>query len=266
VLYDELIRRTGYISMLEAKDLEENLSRIENVRELKTNIIAFMNENGGSLFDFLSETALYTDLDREDQSTDRVMMMTMHSAKGLEFDTVFIAGAEEGIFPGVRAIGEPEEMEEERRLCYVAMTRAKRRLIVTSAQRRMIFGQTKASEPSRFIREIDRDNIIIHEPDVEFTDFYTESYYTEPYYTPKVTAPYRKNRDTRSPGTSFRMPESPPSISFEQGDKVEHKTFGHGVIVKKTSAGGDALLEIAFDDHGEKRLMQGTASRYMKKI
>jgi len=265
VLYDELIRRSGYIRMLEAKDLEENLSRIENVRELKTNIIAFMNENGGSLFDFLSETALYTDLDRDDQSSDRVLMMTMHSAKGLEFDTVFIAGAEEGIFPGVRAIGEPDEMEEERRLCYVAMTRAKRRLIITSAQRRMIFGKTMSSEPSRFMDEIDRDNIIIHEPEVRLTDFYTESYYSESYYKPKATAPYRKNRDTRSPGTVFPVRESPPSVSFEQGDTVEHKTFGHGVIIKKTSAGGDALLEIAFDEHGEKRLMQGTASRYMTK-
>ena len=134
-LYDEILNRTGYIRALEEKGSDEALARIENVRELKTNIIVFMNENSGTLFDFLSETALFTDLDKDDKSTDRVLMLTMHSAKGLEFDTVFIVGAEEGLFPGIRSIGEPGEMEEERRLCYVAMTRARRRLYFTSARR-----------------------------------------------------------------------------------------------------------------------------------
>ena len=261
VLYDELIKRTGYIRMLEAKDLDENLSRIENVRELKTNIIGFMNESGGSLFDFLSETALYTDLDRDDQSSDRVMMMTMHSAKGLEFDTVFIVGAEEGIFPGVRAIGEPDEMEEERRLCYVAMTRAKRRLIITSAQRRMIFGKTMASEPSRFVREIDSDNIIIHEPVMKFTDFYPESY-----YRPIRTDVLRKKQEIRPLKQALVTQESIPPVSFEKGDTVEHKAFGRGVIMSVSAAGGDALLEIMFDAHGQKRMMLNTASRYMTKV
>ena len=162
-LYDALIDRTGYVRALEDKGNDEAIARIENVRELKTNIIGFMNENGGNLFDFLSETALYTDMDRDETGTDRVLMMTMHSAKGLEFDTVFIVGAEEGLFPGLRSIGDPAEIEEERRLCYVAMTRAMRRLYFTSARQRMLFGKTSSAQPSRFIGEIGSDNIDIQQ-------------------------------------------------------------------------------------------------------
>jgi len=250
VLYDELISRTGYIRMLEGKKLEENLSRIENVRELKTNIIAFVNENSGSLFDFLSETALYTDLDRDDQSTDRVLLMTMHSAKGLEFDTVFIAGAEEGIFPGARAIGEPGEMEEERRLCYVAMTRAKRRLYFTSAKRRMLFGRTSASEPSRFVHEISSDNINVYEPVSDFYDY--EFSYNQQKRNFSAAKPVKK--------------ENHPLVTFNKGDSVDHTVFGHGIILSISPAGGDALLEIAFDDVGTKRLMLNSAARYLKKV
>jgi len=262
-LYDELISRTGYIRMLSDKINEENTSRIENVEELKTNIIGFVNESGGSLFDFLSETALYTDLDRDDQSSDRVLMMTMHSAKGLEFDTVFIVGAEEGIFPGARAIGEPGEMEEERRLCYVAMTRAMRRLYFTSAQRRMLFGKTSASKPSRFVREICPEHIEIHEPTHDFSSFEFD-------HMPKEYPSWQKKREYLSPAirssTLMSKPINPdPKESFVKGDIVEHKAFGKGVIVNVNAAGGDALLEIAFDEIGTKRLMLNSAQRYLTK-
>ena len=173
-LYDMLLMRSGYVRMLEEKDSYENISRLENVREMKTNILSFMTEReNSSLFDFLSETALYTDLDRSDDSVDWVSLMTMHSAKGLEFDTVFIVGAEEGLFPGFRSIGDPLELEEERRLCYVAMTRAERRLFFTSARQRMLFGKTNAAQKSRFVREISGDNIEIHEPRYSFDDSFT---------------------------------------------------------------------------------------------
>jgi len=262
MLYDELISRTGYIRMLKDKDNEENISRIENVKELKTNIIAFLNENGGSLFDFLCETALYTDLDRDDFGSDKVLMMTMHNAKGLEFDTVFVVGAEEGIFPGVRAFGQPDEMEEERRLCYVAMTRAKRMLYLTSARRRMLFGRTSAYEPSRFVREINRENIEVNETitDPEFNK--TESYsYYESYtpYSPGKT-PQRNNQKEKP---SFSFTQSRESSVWSKGDIVNHKAFGRGVIVSVSPAGGDALLEIAFDETGTKRLMLNSASRYI---
>jgi len=261
VLYDELINRTGYIRMLEEKKMDENLARIENVRELKTNIIGFINDNGGSLFDFLSETALYTDLDRDDQSSDRVLMMTMHSAKGLEFDTVFVVGAEEGIFPGVRAIGEPGEMEEERRLCYVAMTRAKRRLYFTCARRRMLFGKTSASESSRFVREISGDNIDIHESANTLSEWPWE----QNKFSARGWEPRKSGDLSRLPREAVTPAVKPVSTDYSKGDAIEHNSFGRGVITSIDTGGGDALLEIAFDDIGTKRLMLNTAAKYMTK-
>ena len=147
--------------MLEAKNTVEDRTRLENVRELLTSIRGYM-ENAGdepTLAGFLDEIALYTDLDSHDPDQDCVVMMTMHAAKGLEFPVVFLVGAEEGIFPGIRAIGETEEMEEERRLCYVAMTRAKEKLYLTCASQRMLFGRTSANRPSRFVGEIPEEHL-----------------------------------------------------------------------------------------------------------
>jgi len=305
VLYDALLSRTGYIRMLEEKGTDENISRIENVRELKTNIISFMNENGGSLFDFLNETALYTDLDRDDSGTDRVFMMTMHSAKGLEFDAVFIVGAEEGVFPGVRAIGEPGDMEEERRLCYVAMTRAMRRLYFISALRRMLFGKTSPAQPSRFLGEISGENIDIHEQYEHFGDYDPDFEYSGGYRgyrgaarNPAFSSPqypafrtqnstFRTAHTTPSEQSStFHTTHSTPSrqnstlrtthsalhrqgdtgTGFKKGDTIKHTAFGRGVITDLTPGGGDILLEIAFDDTGTKRMLLNSAARYMTKI
>ena len=146
---------------LESKNPVEDRTRLENVRELLTSIRGYM-ENAGdepSLAGFLDEIALYTDLDSHDPDQDCVVMMTMHAAKGLEFPVVFVVGAEEGIFPGIRAIGETEEMEEERRLCYVAMTRAKEKLYLTCANQRMLFGRTSSNRPSRFVEEIPPEHL-----------------------------------------------------------------------------------------------------------
>ena len=159
--YEELIVRTGYATMLESKNTVEDRTRLENVRELLTSIRGYM-ENAGeepSLAGFLDEIALYTDLDSHDPDQDCVVMMTMHAAKGLEFPVVFVVGVEEGIFPGIRAIGETDEMEEERRLCYVAMTRAKQKLYLTCANQRMLFGRTSSNRPSRFVEEIPPEHL-----------------------------------------------------------------------------------------------------------
>jgi len=195
-------------------------------------------------------------------------MMTMHSAKGLEFDTVFIVGAEEGIFPGVRAIGEPGEMEEERRLCYVAMTRAMRRLYFTSANRRMLFGRTSASKPSRFVREINYENLDIHEPVNNFIDFEYD-------YKPVEKSAWRSKQENhfssfdrtseQKPSMQRKPPSPTPAIEFNKGDNIVHKAFGNGFIISISPAGGDALLEIAFDDVGTKRLMLNSATRYLDK-
>jgi len=268
-LYDTLINRTGYIRMLEKKGTDENLSRIENVRELKTNIIRFMNDNGGSLFDFLNETSLFTDIDHDDRNTDRVAMMTMHSAKGLEFDTVFIVGAEEGIFPGIRAINEPEEIEEERRLCYVAMTRAMRRLYLICARNRMLFGKTTSAQPSRFMREIHDGNIDIYDGRDSFRDYdFDQSGAFGHMGRDNTTHSRPQFRNTAYRAPHKEISSSPPNKlpDFKRGDTIDHKAFGRGVITGISPAGGDALLEIAFDDTGTKRMLLKTTGRYMKKV
>ena len=150
--YDELLVRRGYVSMLESKDTPENKTRLENIRELKSSIQAYLqNSENPTLAGFLEEIALYTDLEEYNQGDDAVVMMTMHSAKGLEFANVFLVGFEDGLFPCTRAIGDREEMEEERRLCYVAITRAKEHLTITHARQRMLYGRTAAALPSRFL-------------------------------------------------------------------------------------------------------------------
>lgn len=141
--------------MLEEKHTVEDDARAQNIKELKSSIINYKGETDNpTLEGYLADVALYTDMDNYDDSADCVVMMTMHSAKGLEFPNVFVVGCEEGIFPGIKAIGEADEMEEERRLCYVAITRAKKRLFLSCARQRMLFGRTTANRVSRFIDEI----------------------------------------------------------------------------------------------------------------
>ena len=274
--YDALLDRTGYVKALEAKTTDENLTRIENVQELKSNIVNFLSESPqGTLFDFLNEIALYTDLDQYDKSADSVIMMTMHSAKGLEFPTVFIVGAEEGIFPGVKSIGEPEEMEEERRLCYVAMTRARQKLYFTAARQRMIFGRTSAGRPSRFIDEVSEEYIEKPEPAFQSFGVVFETDGAEParrQASPQSPA-IRTYSGARPDGKRELKPFSPPVAAapaalpaYSKGDLVKHKAFGRGMITDVQPAGGDALLEVAFDGVGTKRLMAKSAAAYMQKI
>ena len=271
-LYDALIERTGYVRALETKKTDENLTRIENVQELKTNIVSFMREMpDGTLFDFLNEIALYADIDQYDNNADSVVMMTMHSAKGLEFPTVFIVGAEEGIFPSLRSIGELEEMEEERRLCYVAMTRAKLKLYFTSAQQRMLFGKTTAGKPSRFVDEVNDD--YIDKPDAASHEY---AYSPDPGELEDRRAGARRVQNragaagggkqfagTKQPFAPVRPAASLPD--FKKGDAVVHKAFGQGMVTGVQPTGGDALLEVCFDTVGTKRLMAKSAAAYMKK-
>ena len=260
-LYDLVIERTGYVKALEEKNTQENVARIENVQELKTNIVNYLKEEPeGNLAGFLDEVALYTDIDNYDREADCVTMMTMHAAKGLEFPTVFVVGCEEGIFPGLRAIGEQDEMEEERRLCYVALTRAKKHLFLTCARQRMLFGRTTANRISRFVEEIPEDDIVkkgltrgygYSEPTPQQKD-YKQYVDRQPRKTHTVTAPAR--------------PKSPASgPAFALGDRVKHRAFGSGVITKVTPMGGDALLEVQFESAGLKRLMLRAAGQFMTK-
>ena len=258
--YDELLIRTGYVDMLESKDTEENKTRLENVRELKSSINSYVeNAETPTLAGFLEEIALYTDLEQYNENDDAVVMMTMHSAKGLEFPHVFLVGFEDGLFPGMRAIGDAEEMEEERRLCYVAITRAKQSLTITHARQRMIYGRTSSALPSRFLREIPEECI------VKRGGYHRVSTSEHNSYSPygSHASQYKKPRSS----ILSAAPTAPaPCLELNQGDMVMHATFGRGLVLSVRKMGGDALLEIAFDDIGTKKLMAKTASAHMKKL
>lgn len=277
-LYDVLLDKSGYMSMLNEKDTIENNTRRENILELKSNIISFLKENGdeAGLAQFLDEVALYTDIDQYDIDADSVVLMTIHSAKGLEFPTVFIAGAEEGIFPGIRSIGEREELEEERRLCYVALTRAKEKLIITSAKQRMLFGRTTNNQISRFATEIpencveEKDSALHLKPRKsggyvkgenvrrtwDFSDIADVGQITD--------TVHRYSKESVSQKSNSAVTDS--NIKLNKGDRVEHNAFGSGMVISVTPTGGDALIEIAFDKVGTKKLMLKFAAQYMRKL
>ena len=286
--YEEVVARTGYAAMLQAKNDIESRTRLENVRELLTSIKGYM-ENGSeqpTLAGFLDEIALYTDLDSHDPDEDAVVMMTMHSAKGLEFPTVFVVGMEEGIFPGMRSIGDMEEMEEERRLCYVALTRAKERLYLTCAGQRMLFGRTSNNRPSRFAGEIPGElleqsgrSYLDPTPTGDDWDEFDQrpqvSTYREPYRSaygagerrPAYT-PARPQKPASRPAFQSAVSPAPsPALpEYQKGDMLEHKAFGRGMVLSAQKMGGDVLLEIAFDGVGAKRLMLKTSAQYLKKV
>ena len=251
-LYDLVLEATGYEKALRDKGGDENLARLENIAELKTNILGYIKETGDtSLAGFLDEVALYTDLDSYSADADCAVMMTMHSAKGLEFPVVFVVGMEEGLFPGTRSIGEPDEMEEERRLCYVALTRARETLYLTCARQRMIFGRTTMNKPSRFTDEIP-------EEDMERTGATPEK---QREWHPRKKLPPEPRKHAAAPPAQAAAP-----AKFSVGDRIEHTAFGAGEITKLTPMGGDALIEISFAGAGTKRLMLRAASQHMKKV
>ncbi len=275
-LYDLVLEKSGYLRMLEESKDPKDQSRIENVRELKTSMLGFENETGdSSLQAYLENIALYTDLDDMDRSEDSVVLMTIHSAKGLEFPVVYVVGMEEGIFPGIRAIGEADEMEEERRLCYVAFTRAKKKLVLTHARQRMLFGRTTANRVSRFLeeselvsgREESERRSAVRSADWE--DFQGETR-GDPWRKASVQPASGRKPEGRSSFPLRRKPEtssgeaSAPILQLRVGQAVTHKAFGKGTVTKMTPMGGDHLIEIQFESVGSKKLMLKTASRFLQ--
>ena len=257
-LYDELLARTGYVIALETKGTVDDIARVENVRELKTSIIDYMKESGDNTLEgYLANVALYTDMDSYDPDADCVILMTMHSAKGLEFPTVFAVGMEDGIFPSMRALGEPDEMDEERRLCYVAITRAKERLYLTCARQRMIFGRTTMNKLSRFVSEIPEEHIHKNIPSYEKREKTWEER--------KVHRPRFKDKGLSFAASAPETPKPENTEAFALGDSVRHKAFGSGVITKMSPMGGDYLIEINFEGVGVKKLMLRAAAQYMTK-
>ena len=271
--YDAVCEQTSYVRTLQEKGDVESRGRLENVQELKSNIVSFLENDpeDATLSGFLNEIALYTDLDSA-TSDNCVTMMTMHSAKGLEFPCVYVVGVEEGIFPGIRAIGEAEEMEEERRLCYVAMTRAKEKLTLTNTRQRTLYGRTSPAMPSRFLKEIPEENMEwLGKPEPQQAASHWEGEWQRPAAASQVRTrreePVRSITAPSAPSVRARSAApSAPLMQLRAGDSVRHNAFGDGMVLSVRPMGGDALVEVAFDKIGTKKLMLKAAGTHLTKL
>ena len=273
------LNKTGYVKALENENTIEAESRIQNLEEFLTVAIEFeeqMAEN--TLAEFLESISLTSDIDNMEESEDTVTLMTLHSAKGLEFPVVFLVGMEEGIFPGYKSIGEIKELEEERRLFYVGITRAMQYLYLTCSKRRTIFGSTSYNQMSRFLKEIPKDLLDGYEEiDNEDNNSFKDSNYGWEYgtnYAGKVKT-YKFDNVEKIPEVKekvgafqFRTAESflnslnkkasdrqVDITKYKEGQRIYHKKFGEGTINKIEQEGEDYKLDIQFDKVGHKRLM-----------
>ena len=240
-LYQLLLEKTKYIEALRAED-DNAQERIENINELSSNLVKYEEENPeGGLAGFLEEVSLFTDIDNYDSSSDSVTMMTIHSAKGLEFPVVFLPGMEEGIFPGMQSIYNPGEVEEERRLAYVAITRAREELFLTNADSRLLFGSTSRNKPSRFLKEIPE----------ELTEHSRSRSWKKPEPGIELPTPAAEHR-TASMNAAHQFGPAvipgagPTKETYRTGDRVLHRTYGEGIVLTATPMGNDTLLEIDF--------------------
>ena len=257
-LYDELVERIDYLNFLKTDDPESAEDRAANVQELASNLRRFEEENPeGTLSDFLEEVSLITDIDNYDNNADSVVLMTVHSAKGLEFPVVFLPGMEENIFPGMASVYVPSEVEEERRLAYVAITRAKEELYIFHAESRMIFGMTNRNRVSRFVEEI---------PEMLVEHTRSRDYSARPVSMPSFggAKPFGEAPKTKSVAEAGGFMPKPrvkpaPAGTYRVGDTVLHKAFGTGLIVSATPMANDTLLEVAFDKVGTKKLFANFA-------
>ncbi|MDR0315174.1 MAG: UvrD-helicase domain-containing protein [Oscillospiraceae bacterium] len=247
-LFTQLMDKSGYITGL-SYDKDTFEDRLENINELSSNLLRYTQENeDADLGGFLEEVSLMSDIDNYNAGTDAVVLMTLHSAKGLEFPSVFMTGMEQGVFPGIQSMYPPSEIEEERRLAYVGITRAKERLYMTNVRARMLFGTTTRNRPSMFLLEIP----------LELTRGRIESgYFEKP----------DKNKYEREAKPSYHSKanhfvsskQNALKYTYNKGDTVTHRTFGTGVVLVVQPMGNDTLLEIAFDKAGTKKLMANFA-------
>lgn len=252
-LFRQTIERSGYRDMLVAEG-EEGKERLANVEELVNNAVEYEEANGeATLSGFLEEVALVSDVDNYDKEADAVVMMTMHSAKGLEFPVVFLPGLENGMFPSMQSQTDPEEMAEERRLAYVAITRARERLYLTHARERLYYGKTQYNPVSCFVKEIPTECLNEQEKKL-----------ARPFQVPKRQDFYNNDRLTAagSTATSRSKPKEPAEF-MPVGTSVEHPTFGRGIVMSARNLGSDVLYEVTFDQVGTKKLM-GNMARLKK--
>lgn len=243
---DTILEKTGYHGMLESMG-EEGTFRLENIEELKTSILTYQNEaEEASLGGFLEEISLYTDVDKYEPDQDTVMLMTVHSAKGLEFRNVFLVGMEQGVFPGNRSLSTPQDLEEERRLAYVALTRAKEKLTLTTAASRMLFGMTMRNPPSQFLEEIDKSLL-------EEKTSRRQSKRGIPAGSAESVQSISLLQQQMA-ASKKRVYQAQPK-EFHVGERVRHAVFGDGTVLSIIKMANDAMLEVGFDQVGTKRLM-----------
>ena len=257
-IVEDVIETSGYAAALEEEKKEDNRDRLENLCEfisVAKNFDDGAAEGENGLADFLAQIALISDVDQTEQSDGTVTLMTFHAAKGLEFPAVFMAGMEEGLFPHSRTLLDDTEIEEERRTCYVGITRAERRLYLTYARQRTIYGRTEMSRPSRFLTEIPEE-LVEH----KVADFFGGADLRAPsnIWSERSTRTERKRympppQHTAADGSVIR-PDA--SAAFQAGDAVRHSKWGDGRIVAISGAGEDAELSIAFPGEGIKKFVQ----------
>ena len=252
-LYDSIIEETGYVGYLRSNP-EKFDDRMQNINELKSNLVRYEEDNeDATLNDYLEEIALLTDIDNYNAGEDAVVLMTLHSAKGLEFPVVFMPGLEEGIFPGIQSMYNETEVEEERRLAYVGITRAKEKLYITKAKSRMLYGSTNYFHQSRFISEIP-ENLLNIRQETGFRAMAGLDRAAK--HSPYVASAREHHIDRGFSGSGKASSKvTTGDIDYKVGDTVIHKVFGEGVITKTTSMGNDLLLEIAFVKAGTKKIM-----------
>lgn len=253
-LYNLILEHTNYENYLRTE--KENADvRIENIEELSSNIIKFEEDYAeeASLSAFLEEISLLTDIDNYDADNDTTVMMTLHSAKGLEFPVVFIAGMEEGIFPSMASAMNPDELNEERRLAYVGITRAKQKLYLTKTRSRMLFGSTTMNKISRFVNEIP-ENLLNFTGESKRFGSSANSFSNSSGEKVAISAGVKSTYSASSFG-GYKKPAVQSGTVYNVGDCVLHKVFGKGMVMKTEKMGNDTMLEIAFDKTGTKTLM-----------
>lgn len=249
-LLQELLDQTKYLDYL-SEDPETYEDRVNNIKELSSMFIKYQEESEEpNLSDFLEDVALITDIDSYNEDEDSVVLMTLHSAKGLEFPVVFIPGMEEGIFPGNQSIYSEEDLEEERRLAYVGITRAKEKLYLVNARQRMLYGQTNRNMQSRFIGELP--------PDVCEDVTVRNNFRTTSASVIKTAPAVRSSQGAHKFGQAGKT-AAKSTVEYKIGDTVIHKSFGTGTILSLQPMGNDVLMEVAFDKAGTKKMMANFA-------
>ena len=268
-LLKEVLNKTGYTKALELENTAQAESRIENLNEFLTVAMEFEEENAeNSLAEFLESITLSSDIDGMEDAEDSVTLMTLHSAKGLEFPVVFLIGMEEGLFPSYRSIGEQRELEEERRLCYVGITRAKEYLFLTCAKQRTIFGSTTCNKISRFIEEIPTELLEGADELAKPKAVREDQEWTYGNKNNKVTNYVITGSSLNKPKTNFAFRTAESFLNniaaktvgvdlsqYKTGQTIYHKKFGEGIITEIATEGDDLKLDISFEKVGHKRLM-----------